>query len=546
MESNVLIIYVSYAAPQTNIIYLRNSFSGGAMSKKSFVGGAVILMLAGFIVRILGFVYRIYLSNLIGAEGMGLFQLISPVYSLIILTLTSGISIAVSRMVAAEMAQNRPANCRRITSCALALVVSGGIVVALGILCFGRFISREILNDTRTYYSLILMMPCVPVIAAASAIKGYFYGIQDVVPTAISQVVEQVVRIGLVMAMAAYFLNIGLEYACALATVGMAVGEISNLLVVYIVYVWRKRRAVQGRITLRRRRIVGEILKVSIPVSINRFIISIMGAVEMILIPRALGAGGLDYQASISEFGRLAGMAMPLLYFPSLVTSSLATTLVPAIAEATSVKNFKLANYRISRSIQLSFIMGFIFTVIFFCYPDAIGNLLYRKEKIGGLLQLLSFTCIFMYLQQTLLGTMNGLNKQGISLRNSIIGSSIRIGFVWFGIPHYGIPGYIWGCILSSACVCLLNLATVIKTTGMHIDLEHWILKPGLIGLVMILISKYIYSFFTIFGLSSTWVTLLAVIANIFIALWMMMMIGALEKEELFRMLGLKKLNKGR
>src|SRR5690554_4234768 len=163
------------------------------MTKKSFVGSAIVLMIAGLIVRVLGFIYRIYLSNLIGAEGMGIFQLISPVYSLIILTLSSGISIAVSKMVAEQTAKNNHANLPRITYCALAVVATAGLMVSIGILIFIDPIVNIILKDSRTYYSLILLLPCIPVIAAASAVKGYYYGVQDVVPTACSQIVEQVV-----------------------------------------------------------------------------------------------------------------------------------------------------------------------------------------------------------------------------------------------------------------------------------------------------------------------------------------------------------------
>ena len=514
------------------------------MSRKSFVSGAIILMIAGFVVRILGFVYRIYLSNLIGAEGIGLFQLISPVYSLVILTLTSGISIAVSKMVAGELARGHIVNLRRITKGALILVAASGLLVSIFMFIYVDFIANVILRDARTYYSLMFLIPSIPVIAAASALKGYFYGVQEVMPTALSQVVEQFVRIGLVMAMAAYFMNVGLEYACALATVGMAVGEISNLAVLYIIYRMKKGAAGGSNSKvglLRKRNIIKELLTTALPVSFNRFIISIMSAIELILIPRMLLTSGLDYRQCIEEYGRLTGMAMPLLFFPSLVTSSLATTLVPAISEAMSLNNYKSANYRISKSIQLTFILGFIFTAIFLSYPNEIGNLIYKKEKIGGMLYLLSFTCVFMYLQQTLLGILNGLGKQGISLRNSIIGSTIRIGFVYFCIPLYGITGYVWGIVASSAFVCTLNLYTVVRTTRMKLDLKNWIVKPGLVGVVMIFISKYIYSFFGIFNAGYAWTIVITIIGNVVIAISLMVVGGALKSEEVFKIFGVKR-----
>ena len=514
------------------------------MTKKSFVSGAIILMIAGFVVRILGFIYRIYLSNLIGAEGMGLFQLISPIYSLVILTLTSGVSIAVSKMVAGEMANRHYASLRRITSCAFALVVVSGLIVSLLILFKVDFISNIILKDSRTYYSLLFLIPCIPVIAAASALKGYFYGIQDVVPTALSQIVEQIVRIGLVMLTASYFLNLGIEYACALATIGMAVGEISNLAVLAIIYKMKNKKVLPaGRKEgfFRKRVIFKELLKISIPISSNRFVTSIMAAIEFILIPRMLVAGGMDYHNSIELFGRLAGMAMPLLFFPSLVTSSLSTTLVPAISEAMSLKNYKSVNYRISKSIQITFILGFIFTAIFMAYPNEIGNAVYRKEDIGWILYLLSYTCVFMYLQQTLLGTLNGLGKQGVSLRNSIIGYIIRIGFVYFCIPVYGIKGYIWGIIISTAGVCILNMYTVTKTTGMSLDIGNWLVKPGLIGTLMVIIGKYIYSFFDIFVSGNTPTIIFTITGNLVISIFLLIISGVLQMDEIKRLLGFGK-----
>lgn len=514
------------------------------MSRKSFVSGAIILMIAGFIVRILGFFYRIYLSNLIGSEGMGLFQLIAPVYTLVILTLTSGISIAVSKMVAEEYARNHIVNLRRITSCAMFVVVAVGLIVSVFMYVELDFICNVILKDIRTRYSMMFLIPCIPVIAAASALKGYFYGIQDVVPTAFSQIAEQIVRIGLVMLTAGYFVNLGLDYACALATVGMAFGEISNLIVLIIIYNRRKRKIPELKCRdgfIRKRVIFKEIMNISIPVSANRFITSIMGAVEVILIPRMLLAGGMDYRSSIQMYGKLTGMAMPLIFFPCLVTTSLATTLVPAISEAISLKNFRTVNYRISKSIQITFILGFIFTGIFMAYPNEIGDAVYRNENVGQLLYLLSFTCVFIYLQQTLLGILNGLGKQAIYLRNSVIGYIIRICFVYFCIPVYGIQSYVLGIIISSACVCILNLITVVKTTGMTVDLRNWIVKPGMVGVFMIFTGRYIYSFITIFTSKVVLTTVFAVMSNFSIAVMLMFVAGVLEKDEILKMIGVKK-----
>ncbi len=515
------------------------------MLQDGFFSGTLILMLSSLIVRSFGFVYRIYLSNLIGAEGMGLFQLISPIYSLVILTLTSGISISVSRMVAAQKAFGNVLNIRRITRYAFVLVTFLGVLVAI-FMYFGlNFIVSNILKDDRTYLSMLLLIPCIPVISASSALKGYFYGMTQMLPTAITQVLEQIVKISIVLIFAAGFLRMGIEYACAVSIVGMAAGEVTNLIVLLCIYFFKKKdrrnnqtnfevkidkinkineikqeipkkeilkgeshkqevvlntkdirlesktknEKAENNHKMKKREIFRRLIYMSAPISMNRFITSLMGAFEMILIPQRLLAGGLDYTASMQEFGRMAGMAMPLIFFPSLVTSSLATTLVPVIAEAQATNSKKTLCYRISKAITTTSAMGFIFMALFLSFPTEIGSLLYSKEKIGPMLYSLAFTCVFLYLQQVFLGILNGLGMQGISLINSSIGYIIRIIAVWFFIPDYGMNGYIISITISGGVVCILNLIFIIKATSMSLEIGKWLIKPGIICVGLVLAS---------------------------------------------------------
>ena len=168
------------------------------MVKKSILSGALILMIAGLIVRVIGFFYRIFLSNLIGAERMGLFSLISPVYSLVLTTLTAGMSVAVPRLVAREYAKKNDINPPRITKVAFVMLISAGILISVLLYFNLDFVAGKILKDSRTYYSMLFLLPCIPVIAGASAIKGYFLGKQDMVPSSVSMVVEQLVKIAAV------------------------------------------------------------------------------------------------------------------------------------------------------------------------------------------------------------------------------------------------------------------------------------------------------------------------------------------------------------
>lgn len=512
--------------------------------RKSFIGGAVILMVAGLVARLFGFVYRIFLSNLIGAEGMGLYQLIVPVYTAIVLTITAGITIAVSKMVAEQKARNNHANYGKITASALLIVTVAGTIVSLILFINVDLISAGLLGDERTRAALLILVPCLPAVVCASALKGYFYGIQQVIPTAFSQIAEQAVKILILILLAASISVRGAAFACAVATFSAAAGEIVNLFVLSAAYFFRKKRTsgIKGSgKPIRKRIIIFDLMKSAVPVSANRLVSSSLSAAEYILIPVMLTLGGLDDKSSMEIFGRLTGMVLPLILFPSLVTNSLATTLVPAISESISLKKNRAVNYQISKSIQATFVLGVIFNALFICYPDEIGALVYRREKIGDILFLMSFSCVFVYLQQTLTGVLNGLGRQGILLRNTIIGSILRIAAVCFLIPAFGIKSYILGFTISLIVAEFLNLITINKITGLVFDLRGWLLKPGLIGILMALVGRYIYAFFGIFHLGAACMILLTLAANLFIAVFLMILTGVLGAEEIFKIVGLKK-----
>ena len=463
------------------------NFSG---KKETFKAGAIKLMLAGIIVRLMGFANRIFMSNLIGAEGMGLFQLTSPVYSLIILTLTSGVSISVSGMAAAEAARGSSANARRIAKTAFLLLLGVGMAAGLALVVFARGISVAVLHDERTYLSMVLLAPCIPIVASASAIKGYFYGISNVTPNAVSQIVEQIVRIGVIFLLAEHIAGQNLAYACALATVSAAVGEMANLCVVGFVFLRLDRKERNSCATVSRLAAAKEISKASWPVSLSRFLTSLMGMVEAIILPMRFVAGGYSYKASIEILGNLSGMAMPLLAFPSVITSAMATTLVPAISEARARSRFALANDRIYRCVKISFFMGFSCFGLFYSFGERIGSLFYPGSDAGFYLVALAPCCVLMYFQQTMSGILNGLEKQGCSLLVTTLSYGLRIGFLWFLLPVMGIQGYIIGMLAGMVISAVITLYTVSKETGMRIRPFDWIVIPAIPGLILMILGK--------------------------------------------------------
>lgn len=484
------------------------------------MSGAFKLTVAGLVVRLMGFANRIFMSNLIGAEGMGLYQLAFPVYSLIILTLTSGVSVTVSWLVARYKAAGQLSECKRCAKAGFAVLLISGSICAVLMAAFAKPLAVYVLGDERTALSIALLAPCIPIVASASALKGYFYGMAKVTPTAVSQIVEQVVRIGFVFLFSTAIAGQNLANACAILTLSSAVGEMANLLVVAIAFTSEEKKRPE-RNPAAFKEDTKTIIKSSLPVSAGRFITSMIGSAEAIMLPSCFLKGGLDYSASLSMLGRLSGMAMPLITFPSVVTSAMATTLVPAVSSAVSVNNMKLARERISKSITLSTTMGFLFFAVFFTFGDAIGDLLYQGENVGVLLREMSVFCVLLYLQQTLSGILHGLDRQKEALVSTLVGSVVRLATIWFAVPVWGVDGYIVGMLAGTALSCTINFVCVTKFTGIPLRPLKWFVMPALPAASVLCLGRIITAYFPTIGTSPL---ILCASALICAAVWLLLM----------------------
>ena len=167
--------------------------------------------------------------------------------------------------------------------------------------------------------------------------------------------------------------------------------------------------------------------------------------------------------------------------------------------------------------------------------------MVYRREKIGDLLFMLAFACIFIYLQQMLTGVMNGLGKQGTLLANTIIGSVIRISAAYFFIPAFGIRSYIFGLTASLILTECLNLIAINRITGLVFDLREWLVKPGLVGAVMVLLGSFIKSFLGRLHREGTVTTFLTLLIFGLLAIVLMLATGILKPKELLELSGAKK-----
>lgn len=476
------------------------------MAKNNLVTGALILTAASFITRILGFIYRIYMSNLIGAEGMGLYQLIFPIYMLAWTISASGISLSVSKLVAQENAKREYGNMNRIIKISVLLSVGIGTIISIFIYTFAPWIATSIIKEERTLLSLQILSSCVPFMAAASSIKGYFYGMQEMAKPAISQVLEQITRMLVIFFLASLFIPKGLSYACALSVLGMCVGELISFLYIFIAYRRNKnRKKMLKKPSLNLLQSYTALLAMAIPLTGNRFVTSLLSSIENIMIPIQLQLFGLSNTEAISIYGQFSGMAMPLIFFPSMLTCSLSTALVPAVSEAKAINNTRQIHRTVSKSIHFTCLIGIGATCLFAVFSKELGLSVYKQADVGDMLYSMAWICPFFYLQSTLAGILNGLGQQVSTFKNNVIGSIVSISFIYYFVPKFGFKGFLWAVIVSSIIITLLHLRKVLKYTSITLELSKWVIKPTLAAVASALTAKYFMNNYLLIRFSLPW-----------------------------------------
>lgn len=482
------------------------------MSKKSLVTGTLILTLASLITRLLGFGFRIYQSQVMGAEGMGLYQLLFPIYMLLWAASSAGIAMAIAKMVAAEVSKGAEGNAIRVLKISLVISLPLSFVLSTLLFCFAPFIARYYIQEPVTELSLRILATCVPFMSTACCLRGYFQGHQEMSITALAQIVEQVGRMLIIYLLAGLMVPMGITYICALGVIGMCTGEVFSFMMSYVAFRIKKRHLTLTPATLPKKEAFNKLMALSIPVTANRFLTSGLQSFENILIPITLGQYGLSSSAALGLYGQFSGMALPLLFFPSMVTSSLATALVPAISEAVAMKNKALLQRTMSKAIQFSALIGIGATALFLTLPYEIAITCYGMKEVGQLLKWLAIICPFLYLQNILTGAMNGLGMQKQTFKTNVMGSLICIALILLMVPRRGIIGFVIAMLIQSGFVCSMLLSYVLKNIDLPVDIRNWIIRPSLAGILCSLITLTINKLYLIKLFSSSVSTILAVL----------------------------------
>ena len=206
-----------------------------------------------------------------------------------------------------------------------------------------------------------------------------------------------------------------------------------------------------------------KLLHISVPLTMNKILLTLLGSIEVILIPARLQMSGLTPKDSLSVYGIFTGMALPLILFPATLTNSAAAMLIPSITQLQTLGYQKRIQYVIGRIFRYCLLLGGSCLVFFLFLGEFLGNFLFHSQTAGIYIHTMSYICPFLYLNTTLTSVLNGLGKSGICLLHSVISVCIRISFVLFAIPVLGIRGYLYGILCSELALSILHSLQILQ-----------------------------------------------------------------------------------
>lgn len=467
--SEVFSFFAFFINPKNNI-YLWVLF----LKTVVFIKNALILTVTSFLLRSLGIVLKIWLAARVGAEGIGLYQLIFSFYVLVSAFSTAGISTAVTRLVSSELHKGLSA-IRHILKRAIFLTLLIAVVSGVAVFFGAEFTATFFLKDSRATVPLQILCFSLPFMGISSCFKGYFIARRRAFPPSLAQIGEQSVRIVIIVALINAFSHYGIVFCTCAILIGDSLAEVFSCLLLWIMYNSSKQSIKKG--FLLPAHIFKDLLHISAPITAGRYVITALHTVENIIIPSKLA---LLHSAGygLALFGKLKGMALPLIFFPSSFLSAISTMLVPEISEAAALSHRQTIQSETQRTINLTFMLSILIASVFLINGKQLGQIVYNDKDVGLIIQILAPIIPFMYLESVTDGILKGLNQQKHSFLYNVVDSIIRIVLIYLLVPRFGLYGFLGIMILSNTLSSCLNLCRLVKISGIKPNFCNNLVKP--------------------------------------------------------------------
>jgi stage V sporulation protein B len=412
------------------------------------------------------FIFSIILSRSLGAEGMGLYGLIMPVYDLFICLISGGMITAISKVAAVYFGKDDFNNLNR----SIDISLTFNSLLAAFIICMifinAPYISTKIINDTRATHALQVMCPAIFFISLSSILKGYFYGISEMKTPAFIDISEKFLRIVIINLLITSFSLKDVNGTVTAAYITLTLGEFISFTILYIMYKIKKRKFGFSLYNAEDKlQLLFNVLVISFPLCINGFLSTALSAISALIVPRRLVASGIEYNMALGMIGRFNGMAMNIIYFPITIITSMSIVLIPDLSEKMSKRDYWAIEKRISQIIKISLLLGVLTMMVCIALSDYLGELFYKRYDLDSYIKFAALSAPVIFVSMSTFGILNGIGKQKIILRNSLISSVMDIVLIYFltGIPKINIYGCGISLMVTSFITLALNMHELIK-----------------------------------------------------------------------------------
>lgn len=464
------------------------------MKKQSLIKGSIILGAAGMIAKFLGLFFRWPLIILIGDEGIGYYQLSYPLYMFFV-AMASGVPVAMSKMISEKRAVGDMNGTYEVVKESSYLM----LLLGVGTSCILFFFAKPIINflkwDMKAYYALIGISFAPTVVSIMTIFRGFFQGLQNMTPSGVSQILEQVGRVIIGVGLAFILLPKGIEFSAGGAAFGAAAGGSIAAIYLYIKYI-RVKRSMGIKKVRTNPAVLTQILKMAIPISIGATVGTIMSLIDAILVPQKLIESGVVDATAL--YGQLTGKAAVLVNVPLTLSMALGTSLIPIIAENYILNRKRELENKTNLAMKLSAVIAFPCTVGLFCLAGPVMQFLFFKAYDGyEILKYLSLSIPFVIITQTTTSILQGTNHYIRPVINLLIGCLVKVvlTLTLVPIPQINIFGAVIASISAYVVVTILNIVSLNKKINTKLEVNDSFIKPLISSLIMGVIVSLSYSF---------------------------------------------------
>lgn len=411
------------------------------MKKNKFIKSTFILLIGGFFTKLLGMLIKMTMSRMLGSEGIGIYMLIMPTFSLFISIAQFGFPVAISKLVAEDNKNNK-----NLVFGIIPISLFINIFIIILLMFTSSFLSNNLLHEPRSYYALLSIGLVLPFISISSIIRGYFFGKERMWPHVISNLTEDVVRLITIIIGIPIFLSKGVEFAVAFVVISNILSELTSILILFLFI--PKSFKLEKKDIFPNKSNVKEIMKISIPTTFGRLIGNIGYFFEPIILTTFLLKSGYDNNYIVNEYGILSGYVIPLILLPSFFTMAISQALIPVVSNSYANNKKEMVKRKIIQAISFSLLIGIPITILFEVFPEYFLRLIYNTNQGISYLRILAPICILQYIQAPLASSLQAMGKAKDAMMSSVIGVIIRTTLLMIGC---NIKIGMWGLVIATS-----------------------------------------------------------------------------------------------